>query len=110
QIGAGNTCRARGFGAAAVKHGIISIEKAAQWLVDADIHAAQEADALTFHLRHAAVDMVLFHLEVWNAVTQQTTGAAFALIDIDHVTGARQLLCSSKASRAGADDRDRLAG
>src|SRR5690606_31780935 len=35
---------------------------------------------------------------------------AFALIDINHVAGARKLLCSGKASRTGTDDGNRLAG
>lgn len=52
---------------------------------------------------------MLFHLEIRNAVTQQTAGAAFALININHVTSTGQLLRSGKASRARADDGNRLA-
>jgi hypothetical protein len=53
---------------------------------------------------------VLFHLEVGNAVAQQAAGAAFALVDMDVVAGAAELLSGSHACRAGSDDRDLLAG
>ncbi len=55
-----------------------------------------ETHALAFHLRDAAVDQVLFHLEIGNAIAQQSAGAAFALIDVDHVTGARQLRAAAR--------------
>ncbi len=95
-----NACRTRLFRTTRIKHGIIRIEQAAQRLVQADIHAAKEANAFTFHLRDAAVDQMFFHLEVRNTITQQTAGAAFTFIDIDHVTSACKLLCGSKTCRA----------
>ena len=39
--------------------------------------AIVERHAFGFHLRHAAVDDVLFHLEVGNAVTKQPAGIAW---------------------------------
>src|ERR1700712_245713 len=72
--------------------------------------AVMEGDALSFHLRYAAVDDVLFHLEVGNAVAQQAAGLGEFLVDMDVMAGARELLRGRKARGAGADDRDLLAG
>ena len=59
---------------------------------------------------HAAVDQVLFHLEVGNAVAQQAADAVGLLEQRRRMAGARQLLGAGQARRAGADDRDPLAG
>ena len=48
--------------------------------------------ALGLHLLEAAVDNVLFQLEVGNAVAQQAADAVIFLIDGDRVSGAAQLL------------------
>ena len=69
-----------------------------------------EGDALGFHLRHAAVDDVLFHLEVGNAVAKQAAGLGEFLEDMHVVAGARELLRAGKPRGAGADHRDLLAG
>ena len=78
--------------------------------IDADIGAVMEGHAFGFHLRDAAVDMDLFHLEVGNAVAQQAAGLGPALIDMHVVAGARELLRAGQTRRAGADDGDLLAG
>ncbi len=67
-----------------------------------------EGDAFGFHLRDAAVDQVLLHLEVGNAVAQQPAGLGVLLEDMNVVSGARQLLGGGQAGGAGADDGDRL--
>ena len=72
--------------------------------------AVMEGDAFGFHLRHAAVDDVLFHLEVGNAIAQQAAGLGELLVDMDVMAGARELLRGRKARGAGADHRDLLAG
>jgi len=60
-----------------------------------------------FHLRDAAVDEVLLHLEIGNAVAQQAADAfAFFSNTVHVVAGARQLLRAGEARRARADDRD----
>lgn len=61
-------------------------------LVDADIDAAMEGHALALHLLDAPVDIVLLDLEVGNTVAHQPAGPAFALVDMDVVTGAAKLL------------------
>ena len=43
-------------------------------LVDADIDAVMEGHAFALHLLDAALDMVLLHLEVGNAVAHQPAG------------------------------------
>ena len=76
----------------------------------ADMDAVVERHAFGFHLRHAAVDDVLFHLEVGNAVAKQAAGLGEFLVDMDVMAGAGELLRSRKARGAGADDGDLLAG
>ena len=76
----------------------------------ADMRAIVEGDAFGFHLRDAAVDDVLFHLEVGNAVTQQAAGLGEFLEHMHVMAGARELLRAGQARRAGADHRDLLAG
>ena len=69
-----------------------------------------KGDALGLHLRDAAVDDVLLHLEVGNAVAQQAAGPGVLLEDMHVVAGARELLRAGEPRRTGADDRDLLAG
>src|SRR5690606_28856008 len=77
---------------------------------DADILAEMENHPLGFHLSLTGVDMVLFHLEVGDAVTQQSACLGLALIDVDLMTDTGELLSGGKAGRAGPDDRDLPAG
>ncbi len=72
--------------------------------------AIMEGHAFGFHLRDAAVDVVLFHLEVGNAVAHQAAGLGPLLVDMDVVAGARELLRAGQARGPGADHRDLLAG
>ncbi len=69
-----------------------------------------EGDAFAFHLRDAAIDDVLFHLEVGNAVTHQAAGLGELLIDMDVVSGARELLRAGHAGGASTDHGDLAAG
>src|SRR6185369_3655801 len=77
---------------------------------DADVDARLEGDALGRHLQHAAVDQVLLHLEVGNAVAQQSADAVVALEERHVVAGARELLRARHAGGPGADHGDLLAG
>ena len=67
-------------------------------------------DALGLHLLDAAVDQMLLHLEVGDAIAQQAAGLGVLFVDMHLVADARELLRAGKAGRAGADDRDVLAG
>jgi hypothetical protein len=69
-----------------------------------------EDHAFGLHLGEAAVDDVLLHLEVGNAIAQQAAGLGVLLIDMHLMTGASQLLRAGEPGRAGADHRDLLAG
>lgn len=71
KIGATDAGRARGFRTAAIKNGIMIGQKRFDRHIHTDINAAMEGDAFTLDLLDAAVDEVLLHLEVRNAVTQQ---------------------------------------
>src|SRR5258707_9507304 len=72
--------------------------------------AVVKGDALGFHLRDAAVDVMLLHLEIGNAVAQQPAGLGPALEKMHVVAGARELLRAGHPRRAGAYNRDLLAG
>ena len=78
--------------------------------IDADVRVGQEGDALGAHLLDAAIEDVLFKLEVGNAVAQQAADAVVLLVDGDGVAGAAQLLRGGEAGGAAADDGDALAG
>ena len=69
-----------------------------------------EDDAFGFHLRDAAVDVVLLHLEVGNAVAKQAAGLGDLFVDMHVMAGAGELLRAGEARRSRADDRDLLAG
>ncbi len=69
-----------------------------------------KVDAFRFHLLHAAVDDPLLHLEVGDAVAQQTAGLGVLLVDVHVMAGTRELLSGGETGRTGADDRDPLAG
>ncbi len=64
-----------------------------------------EGHALGRHLVHAAVDQVLFHLEVGDAVAQQAADAVLLLEQRHVMAGARELLGAGHAGRAGARPR-----
>ena len=67
--------------------------------VDAHMDVAMEDDAFRHHLRDAALDDVFFHLEVGNAVAEEAAGMSELLIDMNVVTGPRELLRGGKACR-----------
>ena len=61
----------------------------------------QELHPFVAHLFHAAVDDVLLHLEIGNAVAQQAADAVGLFEDRDVVAGARS--CCAAASPAGPE-------
>ena len=78
--------------------------------VDADVRVGDELHALGRHLLHAAVDRSILHLEIGNAVAQQSADAVAFSKTRHIVAGARQLLRRGQARRARSDHRDALAG
>ena len=71
------------------------IELALQFLdrdVLAHLGAGNEFHALGRHLFQAAINEVLFQLELRNAITQQATDAVGLFVDHYGVSGAAQLL------------------
>ena len=69
-------------------------------VVGADVGVDHELGALGAHLREPAVDDVLGHLEVRDAVAQQAAEPVVALVDGDRVAGAGQLLGRGEPGRA----------
>ncbi len=76
----------------------------------ADDRIGPELGALRLHLLEPAVDVPLLHLELGDAVAQQTTDAIGPLEHDDLVAGARQLLGDGQAGRSAPDHGDALAG
>ena len=56
----------------------------------------------------AAIDVMLLHLEIGNAVAQQPAGFGVLLEHMHIVPGARELLRAGKPRRSRADNRDHL--
>ena len=77
--------------------------------IDTHIRVVVEGDAFTFHLLNTPVDMVLFHLEVWNAIAKQATGLCMLFKKVHVIACLCQLLSTGHAGRAGSDDGDFLA-
>ena len=76
---------------------------------DPDLARGAELDAFGLHLHRAAVDQVLFHFEVWDAVAQQASDPV-ALLEHGHrMARARELLGAGQTRGAAADDGHRLA-
>jgi len=101
---------ARRLGPAGHRHGVELLEQRGHRHVDPDLDLGAELHPLGLHLHDAAVNQRFVHLEVGDAVAQQSADAV-ALLEQGHgVTGARQLLRAGEARRPRADDRDPLAG
>jgi hypothetical protein len=81
-------------------------DRAALWKVT-DHHAGAEDDALPLHLLDPAIDVRFLHLEVGNAVAQQTADGIVLLEDGDRMARTRQLLGGSQTGRSGPDDGER---
>ena len=110
EVLAGQLRIARLLGAGAQQDGVEFIVQAGERLRHPDIDAVMEGDALGFHLPHAAVDMVLLHLEVGDAVAEQPAGLRLPLEHVHLVADAGELLRAGQAGRSRADHGDALAG
>ena len=88
---------------------IVVIEQPLDRYGDPHLEAGAEDHALGFHLRDPAINQVLFHLEVRNAVAQQTTNPVRLFEHSRGMTSASQLLGASHACRARPDNRHALA-
>src|SRR5471030_2274539 len=101
---------ARPFRAAGQRHRVIAFEQRLHRQRGADLDAGAELDTLGLHLAHAAVDQVLFHLEVGNAIAQQPARPVGLLEQRDAMARPRELLGAGKARWTRADHRYALAG
>jgi len=78
--------------------------------VAADLGGRLEGGAFEHHLLEPPVEDRLLHLEVGDAVTQQTADRVGSLVDDHSVSGAGQLLSHRQSGRSRTDHRDRLQG
>ena len=78
--------------------------------IDAHVDVRLAFHAFGDHLFQAAVEDVLFHLEIGNAVAQQSAQPVVLLEHHDFVPVAGQLLRGGQSGRAGADHGHALAG
>ena len=82
--------------------------------IPADIHADIDAEfklhPFGFHLLQPPVNDPFFHLEVGNAIAQQSPDTVRLLEDCHTMPLASQLLSSGEACRSRADDRHGLTG
>ncbi len=97
------------LGAAGQNDGVVPCDEVLRLRIDPDMHIVMKDDAFGFHLRDAAVDQMLLHLEIGNAVAQQPARFRVFLVDMDVMAGARELLGRGKPPGAGANDGDALA-
>src|ERR1700752_2770422 len=72
----------------------------------ANLRVDDKRDPLSRHLLEAAVDDVLFQLEFWNPIAQQTANAVGLFVDRNGVTRAAELLCGRQSRGTGTDDCD----
>ena len=91
---------ARPLGAAGQHHRVVVVAAAHRpSTVTPTSTPGAELDALGLHLLDAAVDQVLFHLEVGDAVAQQAADAVALLEQRHGVAGAGELLGAGEARR-----------
>jgi hypothetical protein len=76
----------------------------------ADMRIHDELHAFTAHLVDTAIDQVLLHLEIRNAITQKAADAISLFENGNGVAGARELLGSGEACGPGSDNGDAFAG
>src|SRR3954451_22538602 len=101
---------ARLFSAAGEEHGVERVVQRGERLGYADVDPAMEHHAFRFHLPNATVDMVLFHLEIRDAVAEQPAGFRLALEHMHRMPGPRELLGRGKACWTRTNDGNTLAG
>ena len=92
------------LGAAGEHDRVESFEEGRGIEIDPYIHAIVEMHAFRLHLDNAAVDYMFFHLEIGNAIAQQTARLGVFLIDMDFVPSARELLRAGKPRGSRTDN------
>ena len=86
-----------------------SLRKSSTGTSVADMRIRLELDTLGRHLLDAAVDQVLLHLEIRDAVAQQAADAIALFEDRHPVAGARELLRGGKPRGTGTHHSHALA-
>ena len=74
----------------------------------ADVSVGHKPSTFCLHLLQAAVQDLLLHLELGDAIAQKTADTVAALIDRHVMTGPCELLSDGKPGRPRANDCHRL--
>ena len=77
------------------QNSVISLLKFVPGDIDTNIHGSAETSSLSLHLCDAAVDVVLFHLEIRDAIAKQSANAVVSFVNRNGVACSSQLLGSS---------------
>ena len=101
---------ARPFGAARQHDSVEFSQQFVHGDSDADFDARAEFHAFGCHLLDTAIDQMLFHFEIGNAIAQQSADAIVLLEQGHRMPGACELLRTGQAGGAGADNGHGLAG
>jgi hypothetical protein len=107
---AGDLQRARIFCAACQHDRVEVFLQALDRNVHAHFGAGLEGHPFGFHLHRAAVDQLLFHLEIGDAVTEQAAQTIRFFEQRHRMAGTGQLLRAGHACRAGTDHGHAAAG
>src|SRR5262249_18155098 len=102
EVAPGHRHFARLFGAAGEHDRVVLRNELVRVEIDADVSAVMKHDAFRLHLRDTAVDVMLLHLEIRDAIAQEPARVGPTLIDVNVVSGAGKLLCTGKTGWAGA--------
>src|SRR5215813_3441993 len=82
----------RQLGSTRQQQRVVARLELARGQIAADVDVQMKHHAFGLHLLDAPLDDALFHLEVGNAVAQQSTGGRVLVVDVHLVAGTRQLL------------------
>ena len=110
QVAAGDVQVTRPFGPAGQHDRVVIGQQLVDRYVLANLDASLEGDALGRHLIDAAIDEVLFHLEVGDAIAQQPADAVLLFDQRHRVARPGKLLRTGHAGGAGADDGNGFSG
>jgi hypothetical protein len=90
--------------------GVVAFNEFGPGDVDANVHTGTKSSALCLHLGKPLVNVMLFHLEVRNAVAQEAADAVVTLKHRDCVADTSELLSGGQPGGTTAHNRDSLVG
>jgi hypothetical protein len=88
------------------QNGVVSSTKINPGNILANLNSNSEAHTFCLKLSNTAINVLLFHLEIWDSVAKQPAHSIVFLENGNSVTRTSKLLCGSQASWAGTDNSD----